>query len=108
MSNIKISEPVSRNQIRDILSRRCPDLELGSLGPMLTASVNGWGGASVAVNKKVVSVGPAPRTGGVFALTMFICLTGVGLIIFAVTVLPKWLDTARRVKAVLAEELPTR
>jgi len=105
MSNIKVAETVSKDQLRTLLQARCPDLDLGSVGPMLTASSSRWVAAAVNSQGKTVSVMPLVRDVPAMLGMMLIMLTGVGLVIFAVTVMPKQRALAQRVHGVLSAEL---
>jgi len=105
MTNIKVPEPVSKEQIRTLLQTSCPDLDLGSVGPMLTASSSRWVAAAINTQGKTVTVMPLVRDMLTLLAMLLIMLTGVGLVIYAVAVMPKQKALADRVRAVLAREL---
>jgi hypothetical protein len=104
MPNIKVAETVSQDEIRSLLRARCPDLDLASVGPMLTASSSRWVAAAVNRQGKTVSVMPLVRDVPAMLGMLCIMLTGVGLVIFAVTVMPKQRALAERVHGVLSAE----
>lgn len=108
MPNLKLSQPVSRDRVRDVLATRCPDLELKKLGPGLTASTSPWRAAMIQVNGKTVSVFPSVASAAMFPLMLLIMLTGIGLVIYAVTVIPKQQAIVKRVHAALEQELRDR
>ncbi|MEM7156596.1 MAG: hypothetical protein AAF799_27360 [Myxococcota bacterium] len=105
MANIKVAEPVSKDQIRSLLQARCPDLDLGSVGPMITASSSRWVAAAVNSQGKTVTVMPLVRDMPAMLGMLLIMLTGLGLVIFAVTVMPKQRALAERVEGILSAEL---
>lgn len=105
MANIKVAEPVSKDQIRSLLQARCPDLDLGSVGPMITASSSRWVAAAVNSQGKTVTVMPLVRDMPAMLGMLLIMLTGLGLVIFAVTVMPKQRALADRVEGILSAEL---
>jgi hypothetical protein len=105
MPNIKLATAVSRDKVRDILATRCPDLEVNRLGPGLTASRTKWVAAMVQVNGRTISVIPSVASVPMFLVMLLIMLTGLGLVIYAVAVIPKQQEIVRRVTAALQQEL---
>lgn len=105
MPNLKLSTAVSRDRVRDVLATRCPDLELRKLGPGITASRSSWVAAMVQVNGKTVTVMPWVASAAMMPLVLLILLSGIGLVIYAVAVVPKQQQIVKRVTAALEQEL---
>ena len=105
MPNIKLQAPVSKDQVREIIGRRCPDLDIGSMGAGLTAYSSPWVAAMIGVNKKTLSFAPMVASMKMFLLFFLIAVTGIGLVIYAVSVIPKQQALVKRVHAVIAEEV---
>ena len=105
MPNIKLAQPVSKDEVRAIIRDRCPDLQLASLGPAITAGTSAWVAAWITVNRKTLSVAPSVANMKMFLLFMLIALTGVGIILFAVLVMPRQMEMSRRVTAALRAAL---
>ena len=105
MPNVKVAETVSKDQLRTLLQARCPDLDLGSVGPMLTGSSSRWVAAAVNSQGKTVSVMPLVRDVPAMLGMLLIMFTGIGLVIYAITVIPKQRALAERVHGVLSAEL---
>jgi len=63
--------------------------------------------SAVWVSKKTIGVTPSVRSLPMFLLQTLMALTGVGVVIFAVTALPRQRALAQRVQAVLRAELAT-
>lgn len=105
MATIKLPAPVSLDQVRAALTRACPDLDQQRFGPGVTASQSRWVAAWVMTQRKQVSVAPMVRSMPMFLLFFLIALTGVGLLIYAVTVLPRQQAVVKRVTAALEREL---
>ncbi len=105
MPNIKISNPVSKDQLREIVRVGCPDLDLSSLGPSFTASSSRWAAAAVNVQGKTVTVMPMVRDMVTMLLLLVIALTGIGIVIYAVAVIPKQKTIVDRVSALVEREL---
>lgn len=108
MPNLKLSTAVSRDRVRDVLTTRCPDLELKKLGPGFTASRSPWVAAMVQVNGKTVSVAPWVASAPMTLVMLLILLSGIGILIYAVAVIPKQQQIVKRVHAVLDQELRDR
>lgn len=105
MSNIKLAQPLTKDEVRAIIRQRCPDLDLGTLGPMLTAYASAHVAAMIGVNKKVLSVAPGVSSGRHFAVFALIAITGIGLILYAAFVVSKQVKLARRVEAALRQHV---
>lgn len=105
MASIKLQKPVSKDETRAILARRCPDLDLGTLGPTITASSSPWVAAMISVDKRTISVAPMVANMKMLLLFVLIAFTGIGIVLYAVLAVPKQLQVARRVEAALAQEL---
>lgn len=103
--NIVLPAPVSRDRVRDVLRARCPDLDLGTIGVGISAASSRWVAAVVFVNGKRVSVIPMVHGVGMFFVFLLLALTGLGIVIYAVTAVPRQLALTKRVRAVLAQEL---
>jgi hypothetical protein len=107
MPTIKLDAPASKDQIRDVLRRRCPDLDLMNLGPMITASESRWIAAAINPQRNNVYVMPMVRSMPMFLLFFLMALSGIGIVIYAVTAAPRQKQVAERVTAVLERELRT-
>ncbi len=75
------------------------------MGPGLTASQSRWVAAWVMTQRKQVQVLPMVRSMPMMLAFLALALTGVGLAIYAIAVLPKQRAVAARVAAALEREL---
>jgi|GEM_PF-3307951 len=105
MPNIRVSSPVSEARVHDIVAQGCPDLDLGRLGPMITASRSAWVAAAIGTRGRTVTVNPWVRDPLTTGLALLLLLTGIGLPIYAVFVLSKQRAVVDRVTAVLQRAL---
>lgn len=105
MPTIKLPAPVTKDEIRDVLRRSCPDLDLMNLGPMVTASKSPWVAAAINPQRSNVYVTPMVRSMPMFLVFFLMALTGIGIVIYAVTAVPKQKKVTDRVTAVLEREL---
>jgi hypothetical protein len=105
MSNIKLAQPLTKDEVRAIIRQRCPDLDLGTMGAMLTAYQSAHVAAIIAVNKKVLSVMPGVSSLRHFLVMFLICITGIGLIPYAAFIVSKQMKVYKRVKAALQEHV---
>lgn len=105
MPPIKLSSPVAKDRVVQLVRTHLPDLDLGSLGAGVTVASSRWVAAAIWVNKKAVNVMPSMRSPQMFALFVLMALTGIGLAIYAVAILPKQKALADRVEGVLRREL---
>ncbi|MCH9686744.1 MAG: hypothetical protein K0V04_35250 [Deltaproteobacteria bacterium] len=105
MPNIKVTTPLTKDQIREIVRVGCPDLDLSSLGPGLTASRTRWVAAAINTQGKTVTVMPMVRDMTTLLLLLLVMITGIGLLIYAVVVIPKQKELVTRVTALLKREL---
>lgn len=105
MATITLSAHVPLPELRATLARTCPDLDLQRMGPGLTASQSRWVAAWVMTQRKQVQVLPMVRSMPMMLAFFALALTGVGLAIYAIAVLPKQRAVAARVAAALEREL---
>lgn len=105
MSAIKLSAPVTKDHVVSLVRTHCPDLDLGRLGAGVSVATSRWVGASIWINKKSVTVAPSPPSIPMFLVFLLMALTGLGLVVYAVGVLPKQRALAARVEGVLRREL---
>ena len=105
MATITLSAHVPLPELRATLARTCPDLDLQRMGPGLTASQSRWVAAWVLTQRKQVQVLPMVRSLPMMLAFFAIALTGVGLAIYAIAVVPKQRAVAAPVAAALEREL---
>jgi hypothetical protein len=105
MATITLSAHVTLDQLRAALTRACPDLDQQRMGPGVTASQSRWVAAWVMTQRKQVQVTPMVRSMPMMLAFLALALTGVGLAIYAIAVLPKQRAVAARVAAALEREL---
>jgi hypothetical protein len=105
MATLKLSRHVPLPELRTTLARTCPDLDLQSAGPGLTASQSRWVAAWVLTQRNQVQVVPMVRSLPMMLALLAIMLTGLGLLIYAVAVVPKQQAVVKRVTAALEREL---
>ncbi len=105
MAKITLPAPVTLDHLRAAVARSCPDLDLQRMGPGLTASQSRWVAAWIMTQGKQVQIAPMVRSMGTMLLLLLVALTGVGLIIYAVAVVPKQQAVVKRVHAALTREL---
>jgi hypothetical protein len=105
MAKIDLPAAVTLDQLRAALTRACPDLDQQRLGPGLTASSSRWVAAWVMTQRKQIQITPMVRSMPMMLLLLLICATGLGLLIYAVAVIPKQQAVVKRVHAALAREL---
>jgi hypothetical protein len=108
MANIKLAQPLTKDEVRAVIRQRCPDLDLGTMGGMLTAYTSSHVAALIAVNKKVLSVMPGVSSLRHFLVLVLICGTGIGLVPYAAFVVAKQVKLAKRVGATLREHVQER
>lgn len=108
MATIKLPAPATLDQIRAALTRACPDLDQQRMGPGVTASQSRWVAAWVMTQRQQLQITPMVRSMPMMLLFLLVALTGVGLLIYAVAVLPKQQAVVKRVTAALERELSTR
>lgn len=106
MSAIKLSSPVAKDHVVALLRAHCPDLDVGRLGAGVSAASSRWVGASIWINKKAITVIPSMPSIPMLLVFLLIVLTGLGLVVFAVAILPRQRALAERVEAMLRRELP--
>jgi hypothetical protein len=99
MPSTTLPDVTSQEQLNPLLERILPDTRVIKRGKMTVVARNDWQTASVNVNKKgKVTVGPWPLGTGMASLwSLLIMITGVGLVIWAVVVLPKHQELAKQV-----------
>lgn len=105
MAKITLPAPVTLDQIRAALTRTCPDLDQQRMGPGVTASQSRWVAAWVMTQKKQIQITPMVRSMPMMLLFFLMALTGLGIIIYAVAVVPKQQAVVKRVHAALEREL---
>lgn len=105
MAKIDLPAAVTLDQLRAALTRACPDLDQQRMGPGLTASSSRWVAAWVMTQRKQIQITPMVRSMPMMLLLLLLCATGVGLLIYAVAVIPKQQAVVKRVHAALAREL---
>lgn len=105
MAKIDLPAPVTLDQLRAALGRACPDLDQQRMGPGVTASSSRWVAAWVMTQRKQVQITPMVRSMPMMLLLLLVCLTGLGLLLYAVAVIPKQQAVVKRVHAALAREL---
>ena len=105
MATIKLTTPTSLTDLRAAVARTCPDLDLQRMGPGLTASQSRWAAAWVLTQRKQVQVLPMVRSMPMLLLLLLVALTGIGLVVYAVAVIPKQQALVKRVTAALEREL---
>lgn len=105
MATIKLPAAVTLDQIRAALTRACPDLDQHRMGPGVTASSSRWVAAWVMTQRKQIQITPMVRSGPMLLLQLLIFATGIGLLVYAVAVIPKQQAVVKRVHAALAREL---
>ena len=105
MATLKLSRHVPLADLRATLARTCPDLDLQRMGPGLTASQSRWVAAWVMTQRNQVQVVPMVRSLPMMLAFLLIALTGLGLVIYAVAVVPKQQAVVKRVTAALDREL---
>ncbi len=107
MAKLTLPAPHSLDHLRAALERTCPDLDQHRFGPGVTASQSRWVAAWVMTQRKQVQVVPMVRSMPMFLLFFLMALTGLGLLIYAVAVVPKQQALVKRVHAALERELAT-
>ena len=105
MAKLDLPAPVSLDQLRAAVARTCPDLDLQRMGPGLSASQSRWVAAWVMTQRKQVQITPMVRSMPMMLLMLLVALTGIGLLIYAVAVVPKQQAVVKRVHAALEREL---
>ena len=75
------------------------------MGPGVTASSSRWVAAWVMTQRKQIQITPMVRSMPMMLLLLLICATGLGLLVYAVAVIPKQQAVVKRVHAALAREL---
>mgnify|MGYP001273956234 FL=1 len=105
MAKIDLPAAVTLDQLRAALTRACPDLDQQRMGPGLTASSSRWVAAWVMTQRKQIQITPMVRSMPMMLLLLLICATGLGLLVYAVAVIPKQQAVVKRVHAALAREL---
>jgi hypothetical protein len=105
MAKIDLPAAVTLDQLRAALTRACPDLDQQRMGPGVTASSSRWVAAWVMTQRKQIQITPMVRSMPMMLLLLLICATGLGLLVYAVAVIPKQQAVVKRVHAALAREL---
>lgn len=105
MATLELTAPVPLADLRATLARTCPDLALQGMGPGVTASRSPWVAAWVMTQRKQVQVVPMVRSIPMMLLFLLVALTGVGLLVYAVAVLPRQRQVVDQVVAALEREL---
>lgn len=105
MAKIDLPAAVTLDQLRAALTRACPDLDQQRMGPGVTASSSRWVAAWVMTQRKQIQITPMVRSGPMLLLQLLIFATGIGLLVYAVAVIPKQQAVVKRVHAALAREL---
>lgn len=105
MAKIDLPAAVTLDQLRAALTRACPDLDQQRMGPGLTASSSRWVAAWVMTQRKQIQIMPMVRSMPMMLLLLLVCATGLGLLVYAVAVIPKQQAVVKRVHAALAREL---
>ncbi len=105
MPKITLPAPVSRDQLRAALTRTCPDLEQNRMGPGVSASTSRWVAAWVMPQKKQIHINPGIRSVPMMLLFLLMALTGIGIVIWAIAVVPKQQALIKRIHAALERDL---
>ncbi len=103
--NLKLTQDIDQAQLREILAQGCPDLDFGSIGPALIASSSAWVAAAININKRTVSIIPMVRDLKMLLLMLLIMFSGIGLILYAIVIMPKQRALSERIYALLGREL---
>jgi hypothetical protein len=99
MPSTTLPDVTSQEQLNPLLQRLLPNARVMKRGKMTVVAKSDWETASVNVNKKgKVTVGPWPLGNGMASLwSLLIMITGIGIVIWAVVVLPKHQALAQEV-----------
>ena len=103
--NLQLTQDIDQAKLREIIAQGCPDLDFNTLGAALIASRSAWVAAAVVVNRRTLSVMPFVRDGKMALAMLLIMFTGIGLILYAVVIMPKQRALADRIHALLEREL---
>ena len=108
MATIKIQKgSVTKEQVREIIQRNCPDLRVKPFGVHTAVAETKWVGCTVAVLKGSVRTNPSIPSMKVMLFGALIALLGliIPIVIYGTKVLPRQKAVDQRVAEVLRREL---